>query len=90
MPDSRNNYIGTAIVTRSFFIRHRNAWSMTMDKQRIEGGLKKTTGTIKEKAGQVTGDRDLEAEGTVEKGEGRIRSGIGKAKDAVKEIVGKD
>jgi len=50
-----------------------------MDKQRIEGGLKKATGTIKEKAGQVTGDRDLEAEGTVEKGEGRIRSGIGKA-----------
>jgi len=54
---------------------------MTMDKQRIEGGLKKATGTIKEKAGQVTGDRDLEAEGTVEKGEGHIRSGIGKAKD---------
>ena len=38
----------------------------------------------------MTGDRDLEAEGTVEKGEGHIRSGIGKAKDAVKEIVGKD
>ena len=55
-----------------------------MDKQRIEGGLKKATGTVKEKAGQATGDRDLEAEGTMEKGEGRIRSGIGKAKDAVK------
>jgi uncharacterized protein YjbJ (UPF0337 family) len=62
---------------------------MTMDKQRIEGGLKKTTGTIKEKAGQVTGDRDLEAEGTVEKGEGHIRSAVGKVKDAAREIVGK-
>jgi uncharacterized protein YjbJ (UPF0337 family) len=89
MSDSRNNYAGTAIMTRLFFsVAHK--WSMTMDKQRIEGGLKKATGTIKEKAGQVTGDRDLEAEGTVEKGEGHIRSGIGKAKDAVKEIVGKD
>ena len=60
-----------------------------MDRQRIEGGLKKVTGTIKEKAGQMTGDRDLEAEGKVDKGEGRIRSAVGKAKDAAREIVGK-
>jgi uncharacterized protein YjbJ (UPF0337 family) len=61
-----------------------------MEKQRIEGGLKKATGTIKEKAGQITGNRDLEAEGKMDKAEGHVRSGIGKAKDAVKEIVGKD
>ena len=35
----------------------------SMDRQRIEGGLKKATGTIKEKAGQMTGDRHLETEG---------------------------
>ena len=29
-----------------------------MDKQRIQGGVEKATGTIKEKAGQVTGNRD--------------------------------
>jgi uncharacterized protein YjbJ (UPF0337 family) len=61
-----------------------------MDKQRMEGGLDKAKGTIKEKAGQMTGDRDMEAEGKMDKAEGHIRSGIGKAKDAVKEIVGKD
>ena len=61
-----------------------------MDKQRIEGGLKKATGTIKEKAGQITGDRDLEAEGKMEKAEGHLRSGIGHAKDAVREIVGEN
>ncbi|HEX6442723.1 MAG TPA: CsbD family protein [Stellaceae bacterium] len=60
-----------------------------MDRQRMEGGLKKATGTVKEKAGQITGDRDLEAEGTVEKGEGHVRSAIGKVKDAAREIVGK-
>ena len=43
-----------------------------MDKQRMEGGLKKATGTIKEKA------------------EGHLRSGIGHAKDAVREIVGEN
>jgi uncharacterized protein YjbJ (UPF0337 family) len=61
-----------------------------MDKQRIEGGLKKATGTIKEKAGQMTGDRDLEAEGKTDKAEGKVRSAVGHVKDAAKEIVGKD
>ena len=61
-----------------------------MDKQRMEGGLDKAKGTIKEKVGQMTGDRDMEAEGKMDKAEGHVRSGIGTAKDAVKEIVGKD
>jgi uncharacterized protein YjbJ (UPF0337 family) len=60
-----------------------------MDRQRMEGGLKKATGTIKEKAGQITGDRDLEAEGKVDKGEGHIRSAVGKVKDAAREFTGK-
>lgn len=60
-----------------------------MDRQRVEGGLKKATGTVKEKVGQMTGDRDLEAEGTVEKGEGRVRSAVGKVKDAARDIIGK-
>jgi uncharacterized protein YjbJ (UPF0337 family) len=63
---------------------------MKMDKQRIEGGLKKATGTIKEKAGQMTGDRDLEAEGKTDKAEGKVRSAVGHVKDAAKEIVGKN
>jgi uncharacterized protein YjbJ (UPF0337 family) len=62
---------------------------MAMDKQRMEGGLKKATGTIKEKAGQMTGDRDLEAEGKMDKAEGKVRSAVGHVKDAAKEIVGK-
>ena len=61
-----------------------------MDRQRIEGGLKKTTGTVKEQAGRVIGDRHLETEGKAEKTEGRIRSGVGKAMDAVREVVNKE
>jgi uncharacterized protein YjbJ (UPF0337 family) len=60
-----------------------------MDRQRMEGGLKKATGTVKEKAGQITGDRDLEAEGKVDKGEGHIRSAVGNVKDAAREFTGK-
>lgn len=58
-----------------------------MDRQRIEGGLKKTTGTIKEKTGEALGDRHLETEGKAEKAEGRLRSGIGRAMDAVRDVV---
>jgi uncharacterized protein YjbJ (UPF0337 family) len=58
-----------------------------MDRQRIEGGLKKTTGTIKEKAGEMLGNRRLQNEGEAEKTEGHIRSGVGKAMDAVRDIV---
>ena len=58
-----------------------------MNRQRIEGGLKKTTGTVKEQAGKVIGDRHLETEGQVEKTEGRLRSGVGKAMDAVRDVV---
>jgi uncharacterized protein YjbJ (UPF0337 family) len=44
-----------------------------MDKQRIEGGIKKTTGNTKEKAGEALGNRQIETEGKAEKTEGRIR-----------------
>ena len=60
-----------------------------MDNQRIQGGLKKATGVVKEKVGQMTGDRDTEAEGKAEKAEGRVRSAVGHVKDAAKELVGK-
>jgi len=61
-----------------------------MDRQRIEGGLKKATGSIKEQAGKVVGNRHLENEGNAEKAEGHIRSGVGKAMDAIREVVEKE
>ena len=61
-----------------------------MDRRRIEGGLKKATGSIKEQAGKVVGNRHLENEGKAEKTEGHIRSGVGKAMDAIREVVEKE
>jgi uncharacterized protein YjbJ (UPF0337 family) len=61
-----------------------------MDRQRVQGAIKKTTGTVKEKAGQALGNRRLESEGKAEKAEGRLRSGAGKAMDAVREVVHKE
>jgi uncharacterized protein YjbJ (UPF0337 family) len=61
-----------------------------MDRQRIEGGLEKTAGNIKEKAGKAIGDRHLETKGKAEKAEGHVQSGFGKAMDAVREVVNKE
>jgi uncharacterized protein YjbJ (UPF0337 family) len=59
-----------------------------MDRQRMEGGLKKTTGNIKDKAAdEALGDRHLKSKGKAEKTEGHIRSGVGKAMDAVRDVV---
>ena len=60
-----------------------------MDKQRVEGGLKKATGAVKEKAGQMTGDRDLEAEGKADRAEGKVRDAVGHAKDALRDLTKK-
>src|SRR5260370_4839238 len=63
-----------------------------ISRQKIEDGLKKTTGSMKEKAGKVLGGRRLEVEarrrGTAEKAEGHVRSGGGKAMDVVRNVKG--
>jgi uncharacterized protein YjbJ (UPF0337 family) len=60
-----------------------------MDKDRIAGGVKKVTGTIKEKVGKTLGDAKTAAEGKREKDEGRVQTAVGHVKDAVREIAGK-
>ena len=57
--------------------------------ERIKGGVKKATGTVKEKVGQMTGDRDMEAEGKADKAEGRVAQRGRSRKDAAREIIGK-
>ena len=49
-----------------------------MDEQ-ARGKLENLKGKVKEGAGKVTGDRDLEAEGQADQAEGTIRDKAGKA-----------
>jgi len=55
-----------------------------MDREHIKGTAKKVTGAIKDKAGQMTDDKDLQAEGKMDKAEGSARKVAGDIKDAVK------
>ena len=46
-------------------------------KDQIRGKLHEVKGTVKEKAGQVTNNPDLEAEGQIEKLTGKVQKKIG-------------
>ena len=54
-----------------------------MNKDRTEGKVKEGTGWAKDKAGEITGDQDLEARGEAERTEGKMQGAVGKVKDAV-------
>jgi uncharacterized protein YjbJ (UPF0337 family) len=55
-----------------------------MDKDEIKGKAEKAKGYVKEKAGELTGNEDLEAEGTAERAAGEVRETIGEGKDKIK------
>jgi uncharacterized protein YjbJ (UPF0337 family) len=58
-----------------------------MNRDQIEGKAKKAKGAVKEKTGELLGDRELESEGTSERGTGRARELYGKAREAVGQAV---
>jgi len=47
-------------------------------------------GQVKEKAGDVTGDKDLEKEGKVDQATGTVKDKVGDASDKVKDTVTSD
>jgi uncharacterized protein YjbJ (UPF0337 family) len=55
-----------------------------MDDDRVKGSLKNIKGAIKEGTGKVLGDSKLEAEGKLDKAEGRVQNTVGGLKDSVR------
>ncbi len=56
-----------------------------MNKDQIKGRVEEAKGTLKEKAGQLTGNPDLEDRGTVEKVSGNVRKTFGDVKENIKD-----
>ncbi|MFO1143173.1 MAG: CsbD family protein [Amaricoccus sp.] len=54
---------------------------------RIVTGAANKAGTVKEAAGKLTGDKQLEGEGKGQKAAGMAESAVGKAKDTVREVT---
>jgi uncharacterized protein YjbJ (UPF0337 family) len=60
-----------------------------MNDDQVKGRAEQVKGTVKEKAGQVIGNRKLEDEGTADKAAGKVQSGYGDAKEKVKDAIDK-
>jgi uncharacterized protein YjbJ (UPF0337 family) len=51
------------------------------------GDSKETTGRVKQAAGTLTGNKDLEREGKVDRAEGGVKDAIGKVGDKARDAV---
>jgi uncharacterized protein YjbJ (UPF0337 family) len=57
-----------------------------MDREHVRSAADKAKGAIKETAGKVSGDKELEAEGKVDKAKGDIHNAVGNVKDAARKL----
>jgi uncharacterized protein YjbJ (UPF0337 family) len=55
-----------------------------MDREHVKGAADKVKGAVKESAGKVTGDKELQTEGKIDKAKGAAHNVAGEVKDAVR------
>jgi len=55
-----------------------------MDKEHLKGTADKAKGAIKDTAGKMTGDKELQSQGKMDKAKGSAHNAAGDVKDAVK------
>jgi uncharacterized protein YjbJ (UPF0337 family) len=58
-----------------------------MDREHVRGAADKVKGAIKDAAGKMTGDKELQAEGKFDKAKGDIHNAVGDAKDAARNAM---
>lgn len=59
------------------------------NKTQIKGKTKEGTGAVRETAGKVTGNRDMEAKGSAQKTEGKVQGAVGKVKQVAGDLKNK-
>jgi uncharacterized protein YjbJ (UPF0337 family) len=58
-----------------------------MNRDEMKGKAEKAKGYVKEEAGEILNDPDLEAEGKTERAGGKLREGFGEAKEKVNDAA---
>ena len=58
-----------------------------MGQQETGGRVKKAKGKVREAVGIITGDRKMEQEGSLQRAEGAVEEGLGKARRKVGEVL---
>jgi uncharacterized protein YjbJ (UPF0337 family) len=56
-----------------------------MDKEHVKGAMDKAKGAVKETAGKMMGDKQMQAEGKFDKAKGAAHDAVGDVKDAVRQ-----
>ena len=58
-----------------------------MDREHVKGAADKAKGAIKDTAGKLTGDRELQKEGKMDKAKGDFHNAAGDVKDAFRKAT---
>jgi len=58
-----------------------------MDREHVKGVADKAKGAVKEGAGKVSGDKELQNQGKVDKAEGSAHKAAGDVKDAARKAA---
>ncbi len=58
-----------------------------MDREHIKGAADKAKGAVKDTAGKLTGDKELQSEGKVDKAKGSAHEAVGNVKDAARNLT---
>ena len=72
----------------SFVASHpRQQRTRIMDREHVKGAADKAKGAIKEGAGKLSGDKDMETEGKLDKAKGSAHNAAGDVKDAARDAA---
>jgi uncharacterized protein YjbJ (UPF0337 family) len=66
------------------FTTHVKRRIFAMDREHVKGAADKAKGAIKQGAGKLSGDKDLEREGQADKAKGDVHKAAGDVKDAAR------
>ena len=58
-----------------------------MDREHVKGFAEKAKGAIKEGAGKVSGDKEMQREGKADKVKGDVHKAAGDVKDAARNVA---
>jgi uncharacterized protein YjbJ (UPF0337 family) len=76
---------GTLIATAGWLLVSKR--SFVMDREHVKGAADKAKGTIKQGAGKISGDKELEQEGKADKAKGDLHEAAGNIKDAARKAA---
>jgi uncharacterized protein YjbJ (UPF0337 family) len=75
---------GTAARAGTLLVHQIQTQESYMDREHVKGAADKAKGAIKDAAGKVTGDKELQTEGKLDKAKGDAHNLAGDLKDAVR------